>query len=390
MIKNKEFLTKHGNREARKILLMLADSLLENIRADKIVKEYVSSEDNALQIMEKRIPLNFRRIFVVGFGKAAVPMARAMENILEDKIHTGMVNSPYPARLERIKVNVASHPLPDERTLNASRKILEMVKEAGKDDLLIVLVSGGASSLFEVPRNGITLGDEKEVIKKSMLSGMDVIELNKLRISLSSVKGGKFLKFVAPAKCISLIISDVIGPPEFVGSGPTYGEYRNCENFVLADNRYALKKAKDIAEEMGLRARISPITLRGEPRNMAKVINRDMGKGITIWGGETVVKATAQGKGGRNQELALYLAREIKDRNEGFLCMGTDGIDGPTDAAGGIVDGSTLKRIGELGMNLEEMLSQHDSYKVLKELRDLIITGYTGTNLADICLGYRP
>jgi len=392
VIRNIEPLLSQGDREIREILLHISDSLLREIRADRIMEKEVKVEGNSLIIMGNKIALDFRKIFLVGFGKASVPMAREMERILGDRIEEGIVNSPFPAKLERIKVNVASHPLPDEKTVKASQDIVELVKKAGKRDLVIVLVSGGASSLFELPVEGMSIEEEREIVKNAILGGMDIIQLNKLRISLSKVKGGKFLNYIHPAKCISLIISDVIGPPEYVGSGPTYpfGKgSKGCENFVLADNRYALEKAREIAEGMGIYAHISPTILQGEPRIISKNIIQELQEGITIWGGETTVKVNNGGKGGRNQELALYLAKEIK-KKMGFICLGTDGIDGPTDAAGGVVDETTVERAKKLNIDLDYELSIHNSYWILKKLGDLIITGYTGTNLADICIAYVP
>ncbi len=414
VIKNKDALLSHGDREIRKVLLEIAERTLERIRADRIIKENVRIEGDELIVKNHSIPLNFEKIIVIGFGKAAVPMAREIENILGDKLTKGMINSPYNAKLDKIEVNLSSHPYPDLRTLEASQKIIKLLEEADKNTLVIVLISGGASSLFEIPCC-ISIEEERELIRKVMLSGANIIELNKLRIALSKVKGGKLLNYIAPAKCLSLMISDVIGPPEFVGSGPTYpqkydiekilkkygidikingakqdnfSQYK-CENVVLADNTYALRIAKSIAEEMGIKAKISKEKLEGEPKYAAKRILKDMEKGIVIWGGETSVKVEGNGIGGRNQELALYLAKEMKG-HMGFICLGTDGIDGPTDAAGGIVDYTSRERIEKKGIDLDKELLAHNSYKVLRKIGDAVFTGYTGTNLADICIGYYP
>jgi len=412
VIKNREELLSHGNLEVREPLISIADATLENIKADRIVKEKIQMRGNALVIGDREFELNYKNIYVVGFGKASVPMAMEIERILGDKIGGGLINSPYPAKLERIEVNIASHPYPDERTLEASQKILEFLRGTGREDLVIVLISGGASSLFEVPVDNITIEEERDIIKRVMLGGANIIELNKVRIALSKVKGGGLLNYIYPAKCLSLIISDVIGHPKFVGSGPTYPQSYEvesilkkygiemklpgrktpkhmCENILLADNEYALQVAYNIAKSLGYSARISKKKLEGEPHRMAKKILDGMGnfRGIMIWGGETNVKVNGDGIGGRNQELALYLAKGIGDMKSGFLCMGTDGVDGPTDAAGGMVDGETIKRVWEKGIDLAHELKRHNSYEVLKKLGDLIITGYTGTNLADICLG---
>ncbi len=390
-----EELSSHGDVEIREKLLQIVDFLLNEIRADRIIRRNLKMEGGKLIVKGKKINLDVDRIFVIGFGKASVPMAMEIENILGEMIYAGMINSPYMGNLKRIVVNLASHPYPDEKTLEASEKIIELLKEVGENDLVIVLISGGASSLFEIPKDGVSIEEERRIIMEMMLGGADIIKLNRMRVELSKVKGGGLINYIKPAKCLSLIISDVIGPPEFVGSGPTYSWGRGeeyCENIVLADNRYALEIAKEIAQNMGMDALLSSTVLEGEPQDMASKIigeiKNEKGK-LMIWGGETSVRVGGDGKGGRNQELALYLAREINKRM-GFICMGTDGIDGPTDAAGGIVDETTLERIREEGIDLEKELQSHNSYFVLKKLRDLIITGYTGTNLADICLGYRP
>ncbi len=379
-------LTSHGNVLIRNTLIPLVDSLLREIRADNILKEKIKIEDNTLKIKGNDIQLNFNRIFVVGFGKASVPMARALEEIMGGRIKGGIISSPYKGSLKRIKVMVASHPFPDERTLEASEEIVELVKMAEQDDLVIVLVSGGASSLFEIPVDGMSIEDEARMVRERMLRGDDIITLNKLRIKLSKVKGGKFVDYIRPAKCVSLIISDVIGPPEFVGSGPTYG--KGCMNILIADNRYALKRAQKLARERGFAAKISPTILSGEPKTMAKKIIESFQGRMTIWGGETTVRVEKEGIGGRNQELSLYLAEKL-DRNEGFICIGTDGIDGPTNAAGGVVDDRTIIRARNLGIDIKSILKGHNSYIALKKLEDLIITGYTGTNLADVCIGLR-
>ncbi len=394
MIKNIEKLASQGDVEVRKVLLSLADLLLNEIEASTIIRRNLKIVGEDLILKGKKIRLYFDRIFVIGFGKASVPMAMEIERILGDRIYAGMLNSPYPGNLKRIRVNLASHPYPDEKTLEASQKIIELLKDARENDLVIVLISGGASSLFEIPRDGMSIDEERKIIRKMMLEGADVIKLNKMRIRLSKVKGGGLVNYIKPARCLSLIISDVMGPPKFVGSGPTYLDTREkyCENIVLADNRYALEKAKEIAEGMGIDAIISPTILEGEPRDMApKMVEeiKNVHKRLVIWGGETTVKVEGGGIGGRNQELALYLAREMRGRM-GFITLGTDGIDGPTDAAGGIVDETTIPRIRERGIDLERELQRHNSNSVLRELGDLIITGYTGTNLADICIGYRP
>ncbi len=389
MINNTATLMTHGNKALRKPLVKLANRLLGEICADNIIRKNIKYDGKNLWVGEERVTLDYENVYVIGFGKAAGEMARAMEEMLGERMAGGYVNTNHRVKLKKIKLNLCSHPLPDENTVKNSKKILELVEKAGERDLIIFLISGGASSLFEIPRDGITLEEGRENVKNMLESGADILEINRERIKLSGVKGGRLLRYVKPASCISLLISDVVNSPEFVGSGPTYGEYEKCKNFVIADNEYGKIKAMKIAMEMGYNAKISSRVLMGEPRDIARILVGEMEREkITIWGGETTVNVSnSTGKGGRNQELALYLAREIRGRNMAFLCLGTDGIDGNGPAAGGIVDGETMQRIETKGINIEKELRNHNSYGVLKSLGDAILTGATGTNIADICIG---
>jgi len=415
MIKNINSLIAHGNSKLRKYILEIANSTLKRINAYNILKEKIRV-NGELEVDGEKIEIGKSRIFVVGFGKASIPMAKAIRDILGSRIKGGIINSPYPGEIENFKINVLPHPLPDERTVKASMEIIEFVKKLKENDLLIVLISGGASALFEVPQKGMSIWEERKIVERMLRKGANIFELNKVRIALSQVKGGKFLKYIK-SRCISLIISDVIGPPQLVGSGPTYPqryqidniverynlrlkkiEYENdvygesCQNIVVADNTYALNMGEKIAEKMNLRAKTLPSFLHGEPKDIFKKILNSLNTSydVFLFGGETWVNLrNSSGKGGRNQELALYIALEIPE-NTSFICLGTDGIDGPTDAAGGIVDDTTLARIKAQEINIKKELLNHNSYYVLKKLGDLIYTGYTGTNLADMCIGFRP
>ncbi len=414
MIKNLNALLSHGNEKLRRVPLQIADTLLEKINAYNIVKSSVSFRNSHLYVGNEILELDDSRVFIVSIGKASLPMAKAMREILGPRIYGGIINTPFPGTVEGFTINVLPHPLPDERTLKASLEIIRAVERLRHEDILIMLISGGASALFEVPERGFSIQMERELVEMMMKGGASIHELNRVRIAISAVKGGKFLRHVR-GRCISLIISDVIGPPQLVGSGPTYPQSYNideliekyhlpikdisrqeivdktCKNIVLADNTYALERGREIAEKMGLRARIFPAFLTGEPRTVYRKIldSMDDEHNLFIFGGETWVNVgSASGTGGRNQELALYLAREIEE-GSCFLCIGTDGIDGPTDAAGGIVDDTTLRRILHHKIDLEKELWNHNSYHVLKKIGDVIYTGYTGTNLADVCIGFR-
>ncbi len=387
MIKNTPTLLAHGDVSIREKLIEVAEKLLWEIRGDRIIEENVRIAGVKMWIKGHPVDLDFENIYIVGFGKASGEMAQALEGMIGE-IKKGVVNTNHSVNTERIKLNICPHPLPDESTVAYSGEILKIVKEAGENALIIFLVSGGGSALFEIPHDGITIEEEREIVEKLLAMGEDIEKINETRILLSKVKGGKLLQYVKPASCISLIISDVISHPKYVASGPTWGDYERCENFMIADNQYGKEKAKKIAEGMGIRAEISPTILRGEPSEIASRLVEELKKGeeMVIWGGETTVNvANARGIGGRNQELALRIAERISGENMAFLCIGTDGIDGPTDAAGGIVDGETMRRI----KRYDEEMKEHNSYGILKNLGDAIITGHTGANIADICLGIK-
>ncbi len=365
--------------------------MLEEIRGDRIIERKLRVEGNRLKIENISFNLNFRRIFVIGFGKASGEMALGLEKVLGDRISGGIINTDHPVNLKKIKVNICSHPLPDDLTVKKSMEIVNFLSHMRKTDLVIVLVSGGASALFEIPAKGVTIKDIRETVGNMLSRGYDIKKINDVRIKLSAVKGGRLLRYIYPAEHITLVLSDVIGNPKYVGSGPTYSE--DNRYVVIGDNQEARDTAKKVADNLGFDAKNSTIILHGEPKNMAKDIYQELKESkenVLIWGGETTVDVeNSNGIGGRNQELALYLAKFIDGKDICFSCMGTDGIDGPTDVAGGMVDGMTLRRLKNEAISINKILLNHDSYTALKKLGDLIITGPTGTNVADICIGVK-
>ncbi len=391
MIKNIEQIMSNGFGDLRVPCVKMLNELLHEIRADNIVRSTVEVRGNKLIVGGKAIEIK-PKVYVVGFGKASAEMAAALEEMLGDRIIGGIINTNHFVKLRKIKVNVCPHPLPDENTVEKSKEIIRLLSHGDSDTLVIILLSGGASALFEVPREGVTIEEIREITQKMLAEGKSIEEINRVRIKLSAVKGGKLLRYIRPAKHITLVLSDVIGDARYVGSGPTFSE-DNPFYFVLADNNYAKNIAKDIAGRMGYDAKLSDFILHGEPYYAAKEMYKEFENSeerVIIWGGETVVNVKdATGVGGRNQELSLYLAKLISGKRACFACVGTDGIDGPTDAAGGIVDGLTVHRLNDMGIDIDAILQSHDSYTALKKLGDLIITGYTGTNLADICIGLR-
>lgn len=386
----------------------------------------------------------FRRLLVTGFGKAAVPMARALEEPLGDLITGGIVITRYGHAAhapDKVRVVEAGHPVPDENGVQGTGDILNLVGGADERTLVAVLISGGGSALFVSPCAGITLAEKQETTALLLRAGAEIQELNAIRKHLSRVKGGRLAELLHPATVVSLILSDVIGDRlDVIASGPTapdpttYGDalatleryglagqvprpvvkfleqgekgllpetpkegnpvFRTVENTIIGSNRLALEGAKREAEARGFTTEIVTTELSGEAREAGRWLARKalltkLHKGdrpvCLISGGETTVTVTGTGRGGRNMELALAFAVEI----DGFtgitlLSAGTDGTDGPTDAAGALVDGMTATRARSQGINPEAYLRNNDSYTFFAECGGLLVTGPTGTNVMDI------
>jgi glycerate 2-kinase len=388
----------------------------------------------------------FHRVFIAGFGKAVCPMARAVEEGLSDIVERGIVITKYGHCMgyafRKIDVREAGHPLPDENGRKGAAEVIDLLRRADDQTLVVCLISGGGSALLVAPCEGITLSDKQEVTGLLMKSGADIHELNTVRKHLSGVKGGRLAEAAFPAAVLSLIISDVIGDDlDVIASGPTspdgstyadaltvlekYGlrsrspyavievlekgaagliretpktgnpAFDKVENIIIGSNGVALEAAKKHAESLGFDVEILSSEIRGE----AKEVGQELAKkavGIRntkrstkpvclIAGGETTVTVRGDGLGGRNMELALSFAIGIEGvGGVSFLSAGTDGTDGPTDAAGAIVDGDTVKRGKEKGMSAAEYLEDNDSYHYFEKAGGLLITGPTGTNVMDI------
>jgi glycerate 2-kinase len=389
------------------------------------------------------------RTLLIGFGKAACPMAKAVEEIVPDLMHKGMVITKYghcpPSYYTgACSVIEAGHPLPDENGLRGTAEMVKLLKNADEKTLIICLISGGGSALLASPAEGITLAEKQKVTELLLTGGADIFELNTVRKHLSKVKGGRLAGIAYPAWIVSLILSDVIGDRlDVIASGPTspdnttfrdalevLGKYslsekipgnvltfldkgargmipetpktgdrvfERVENIIVGSNAIALSEARRKAEEMGFHADILPFAITGEAREAGRIL---AGKAIPlkkrtgispgtplclISGGETTVTVKGSGLGGRNMELALSFAREIDGMNGiTLLSAGTDGTDGPTDAAGAIVDGGTIRDAKKLGLDSDEYLKNNDSYHFFKKLGTLFITAPTGTNVMDI------
>lgn len=367
-------------------------------------------------------------LYLVAIGKAAYSMAFTAKNILKDKIYRGIVITKYGYALneiENLEIYEAGHPLPDENTLIATEKVLEMTAKLSQNDMVLFLVSGGGSSLFE--KTFISLEDLISVNKKLINSGASISEINAVRKRISYVKGGYFAKHCYPAKIFSIVLSDVVGDYlDVIASGPAYPDYSTVEDAQKVLSKYKLsipeecmdeffrepvtsisnvttviagnvqgycKAASDACKKLGYKPTIISTDLTEDVTIASEMIIKQVKDSIDevtesvayIYGGEIVVNVTGDGLGGRNQDLALRVAKGIANiPRVAVFCAGSDGSDGPTDAAGGFVDGGTMYLIKKMEMDYNEVISNQDSYHCLKALNQLIVTGPTGSNVNDI------
>jgi len=390
------------------------------------------------------------RILVIGAGKATARMALAVESMLGNRIAAGLiiVKEEHTAPLRIIEQVEASHPVPNEAGIAGAQRILDMARSADERTLVICLLSGGASALMIAPVEDITLQDKQETTRLLLNAGASIFELNAVRKHLSSVKGGKLAQAVFPARLVTLIVSDVIGDPlDVIASGPTSPDnstfaeawsvvdkfglqeklpsraadylrrglaglvpetvkendpcFGTTLNEIVAGNRQALQAATEHAGQLGFSSRIISDTLQGEARDVARFLAQAVRAELAamktdeqrclLCGGETTVTVHGTGKGGRNQEFALAFALEIEGlQGVTLLSAGTDGGDGPTDAAGAMVDGNTAARARSLGMDPAHFLDNNDAYTFFQQFDAAsgahchFKTGPTGTNVMDI------
>lgn len=416
------------------------------VDAANAVGRYVRVSGTVLEVAKRSFPLtDFQNIYILGAGKAAVPMAQAMETLLGERLGGGVVVTKYGQgrRLRQIRVVEAAHPIPDHAGEEGARLIAAIAQQATAHDLLFFLISGGGSALLPSPVDGLTLADKQTVTRSLLRSGATIQEINILRRHLSQLKGGKLARLAFPAQVVTLIVSDVVGDTvEDIASGPTapdpsryadcweiIGRYRlqdsipaaaraildrgirgeiaetvkagdvvftKVHNVIIASNRHATEAARLHGESLGYRVTVLSNAIEGESREVAKRQAAAFKNAFTvslaepicfISGGETTVTVRGDGVGGRNQEYALAAAIELAGASGVVaLCAGTDGIDGPTDAAGAIVDGATVSRGQLQGYDAAAFLARNDAYHFLQATSDLLITGPTDTNVMDLHL----
>ncbi|MBU0719800.1 DUF4147 domain-containing protein [bacterium] len=409
---------------------------LQSVLPENFMAGYCRLDDEFLRVSDKKYNLQkYKNIYVFGSGKAAYTMAKEMEKILGDRVYKGLIVSPYDNKeLKNIKVRIGSHPVPDQKSLDAAKALLDRMQECGEDDLYIYLLSGGSSALIEIPIPPVDLEDLQKSTNLMLSHNLDILEINTLRKHISQIKGGR-LATECKAEGIVLVISDIVDNDLYsIGSAPLYadkssfadaknildmkdlyfhmpdsvtevlqkglqGEIKESpkeplervEHRIIASNSHALQAAKEYALSLGLSVKIAQEMMQGEVEEMVKKmleIAKSSKERCILFGGECTVELAGEGQGGRNQHAALLMLKEIsqKNLNMTFLSAGTDGIDGNSDAAGGVVDKASCIRAKELNLNLDRYLQNFDSHSFLKQIDDLIITGASGTNVIDIAI----
>ena len=415
-----------------------------------IIRNTVRVRNNNLQVSEFSLKLDeFDRILVIGGGKASAGMALEIERILGNRITSGSVNipiytKPWPTS-PRIVFNPANHPVPTVKGVQGVENMLRLVGEPSRKDLVICLISGGGSALMPLPASRITLSNKRKTTELLLRSGANIHETNTVRKHLSGFKGGRLAEKLSPATVLSLIISDVVGDElESIASGPTVPDsttYRNAfevlerhgllskvptsvrdhisngisgdvaetpkpgssvfnrvHNVLVGSNKQSCGAAARVLRKKGYRTLVLSTRIQGESREAGNTLSGQASDiresqipiappAAIVAGGETTVTVHGTGRGGRNQELALSSALSIQGlKGVVVASIGTDGVDGPTDAAGAVADGTTVERALKKGLEAKSFLEDNNSYPFFKELDDLIITGPTGTNVNDIMI----
>jgi glycerate 2-kinase len=383
--------------------------------------------DTAVKKALQELEMPNGKLILLSIGKAAWSMAKAASDLLGDSIDEGIVITKYDhsqGELSNIRIYEAGHPVPDENSFAATEQAIHLVSNLSSEDLVLFLISGGGSSLFERPlvRKEIL----EDVTKQLLESGADIVEINTIRKRLSVVKGGKFAKLCEPAQVFSVVLSDIIGDPlDMIASGPAYPDKSTSEQALNIVKKYNISIPKEVEEllkietpdtitnvktmitgsvtqlcvaaektcrELGYEPTILTSSLSCQAReagsflaSIAQYYNKSDKSLAFIAGGETVVHVKGTGKGGRNQELVLSAAQGISGLdNIAVFSIGSDGTDGPTEAAGGYVDTNTEKILAEKDISIYDVLENNDSYNALKQCGGLIITGPTGTNVNDL------
>jgi glycerate-2-kinase len=436
-------------RRARRLVVEALEYTLASVDPHRLVSQHVKMQGDRLLANGETIPLDdYDGVFVVGAGKASGAMTEALEGILGNRLKGGLVIVPAEQRfpeLRRVKAVGAAHPIPDENSVRAAKELVTLVEELNNRHLLICVISGGGSALLALPVEPLTIADKGRVVQLVMNAGATIVELNTIRKHLSAIKGGWLARRSAAGKILGLLVSDVVGDRlDSIASGPTSPDpttfpdaievlkrynlwesipkvaadilrqgakgtipetpkasdpcFRKVSQHIIGNNRVACISAQRYLRSKGIRTKILSSSTTGEARYLGSFIG-SLAREIVrfdepfrkpcafIVGGETTVRVTGSGLGGRNQECAMACAREIQGLGGvAMASIGTDGIDGPTDAAGAVVDGMTLSRSEALRLKFDELLAQNDSHRFFLPLKDHVMTGRTNTNVNDVAV----
>jgi len=415
---------REGKEKRRRQIVTILEAALDAVDPAAAVQEHLRRQGRDLQVGDASYDLSrYRHIYVVGAGKAGAPMAQAVEQVLGDRITTGQVNVKYghtlPTRL--VELSEAGHPIPDQAGVAGAQRIADLAGQAGEDDLVICLISGGGSALMTLPVAGITLADMRVLTKSLLRRGATINEINAIRKHLERTKGGNLARLAHPAQVITLssfgdayrllerydllaqsppaIVSHLLlGVEGLIPDTPKPGDgiFERTQNLIVASNDIAATAAEGAARSMGFNTLLLTTYIEGEAREVARVfaaLAREVvasGRPVRrpaciIAGGETTVTVRGQGMGGRNQEMALMAAICIEGLDDvAIVCLATDGTDGPTDASGALADGDTLRRAAAQGLAPQDYLDDNDSYHFFQALDDLLLTGPTNTNVNDL------
>lgn len=399
--------------------------------ADLIIKESIHRvlPDEAVAQALKNKKFGTGKLIVVSAGKAAWQMAKAASDLLNDQIDAGVVVTKYDhvmAEIPKMTCYEAGHPVPDENSFLATQAALDAVSNLSEEDTVLFLLSGGGSALFEKPL--VTPEELTDITKQFLACGADITEINTIRKRISAVKGGKFAQICAPAHVFSIVLSDILGDPlDMIASGPAYPdsstsekaleivkkynlklsdsamellhretpkELHNVETIITGSVRNLCNAAADATEQLGYKPFVLTDQLTCQAKeagsflaSIAKSYQNTSESLAFIAGGETVVHLTGKGKGGRNQELALAAAEGLAECvDSAVFSVGSDGTDGPTDAAGGYADDKTKHLLKQQGIDIYDVLADNDAYHALQKTGGLIMTGATGTNVNDVAV----
>jgi glycerate 2-kinase len=433
-------------RTQRETVLPILSAALDAVDPIAAVKHHMSLAGHELRLGERTYDLNkYRHIYVIGGGKAGGSMARAAEEVLGERLTAGTINTKYGymADTKIVRINEAGHPIPDAAGMDGARRMVDLAGTASEGDLVICLISGGGSALMTLPVEGVTLEDMEALTSSLLRCGATINEINTIRKHLSQIKGGNLSRAAYPADVVSLILSDVVGNPlDVIASGPTVPDsstfadayeiverydlvdelptsivdhlrqgrdgiipetpkdgdplFVNTYNLIVGSNEIAAQAAIERAKGAGFHTLLLSTYVEGEAREVAHVfcaIAREIlhsghpvpRPACVVAGGETTVTIRGEGKGGRNQELALSAAIQLDGLDQAMIvALATDGTDGPTDAAGAVADGWTLRRARGKKLLARDYLANNDSYRFFEQLDDLLLTGPTNTNVNDL------